>query len=137
VYQTEVQNRSIFWLLVPSRPRPALQEASDFLFLINRWSQNFACGWVFFKAQNQTMTGSVHPDVISFCFPELSQITLLQPQKVSRGIFKDGERQICMQMQTSVLCRMNSKWQNYVLQLLNPSWKDMTPFLISLYQGQW
>lgn len=51
---TKTQNRSIWWLLVPWRPRPALIEASsDFPFLITRWSQDITGGWGFFKAQNQ------------------------------------------------------------------------------------
>lgn len=66
-----MQTRSILWLLVPSRLRPALVEASDFLFLINRWSQDFTGGWGFFKAQNQATTGLIHPDVISL-FPRIT-----------------------------------------------------------------
>lgn len=85
------------WLLLSTGPRPALPGASGFSCLINRWSQGFTGGRGFLKVQNQTTNGSIHPDGISFCFPELPQITLLQPQKVSCSAFKDSEWQTYMQ----------------------------------------
>lgn len=129
VCQTEMQTRSISWLLVPSKHKPAPPEASDFLFLINRKSQDFT--EVFSKHRTSA---------------QLAQFTLTWFHSASQSYPKLGwcnHKRCLVEFLKAVNCRptckhrpQSFKCQNYVPWLLNWSWKDIAPLLISLYQVQ-